>query len=292
MSSRKRRSTVGAAAAFLFICPRARAQKAVAVLSAASGSYQAAFESFEKTFGPLPSFRLPNERPAAGPDTKVVIAFGGEAASRQYPERATLIVCLAPGLAMPSVHEGPFIFVDMKPPAETLLRKLRTLQPGLKRLAVLWNSEDTRNYLKDLKKSAAGLEMGLTLVQIKDPGDVPDRLRALVGKVDALWLAPDPGLVTPEAFQTVKQFSWDNAVPFYAPTAGLVAAGAAASVSISARESGRQAAELARKTVSGEASPAIVYPDNVEVSINLGSSAKAGLAISPAMTAEAAKVIP
>ncbi len=89
-------------------------------------------------------------------------------------------------------------------------------------------------------------------------------MRSLTPKPDALWLAPDPGLITPASFQTIKQFSWDNAIPFYAPTAGLAAAGAAAAVSISSPGLGHRRAELSRQALSGSHLPGVAYSEKTE----------------------------
>ncbi|HEX4048116.1 MAG TPA: ABC transporter substrate binding protein [Elusimicrobiota bacterium] len=269
----------------------ARAQEVIAVLSDASRPYQAAFDSFQKEFGrPVAAFRLPGDEPSAGARTHVVVAFGGEAASRPYPEGEDVIACLAPGLSG-GVRRGRFASVDMNPSPDAMLTRLRRIQPGLRRLAVLWSSAGMAAYLKDLERVAATLGMEIVSVRADGPKGVPDALRNQRGKADALWLAPDPALVTPEAFQTIKQFSWDNAVPFYAPTAGLVAAGAAGAVSVGDEEMGRQAAALVRRALSGASLAETIYPAKTELTLNPESAAKAGLVFSPEILGEADRVV-
>jgi putative ABC transport system substrate-binding protein len=273
--------------------PSVRAETAVAVLSEAGGAYQAAYGGFVEGFGEaVPTYRLPDHPPLIDAATRVVVAFGSDAAVRRYPEHTLVIVCVAPGMPRAPRRSGRLVFLTMKPPAETLLKKLRDLQPGLSRLAVLWNSEETGSYLRELERAAPALPVRVISMRVGDRADVPDALRAQVGKIDALWLAPDPALVTPETFRTIKQFSWDNKIPFYAPTAGLVAAGAAASVSVSPRELGRQAAKLARRALAGEVLPAVVFPDNAELTVNAESAGKAGLSVSPETLGKNVKAAP
>ncbi|UPT73689.1 MAG: hypothetical protein M0D55_17830 [Elusimicrobiota bacterium] len=86
-------------AALLSACP-ARAQEVAAVLTSAAGPYQAAFESFQKALGRrVPFWRLPAPRPGSAARARVIVAFGGEAATQDYGEGAALIACMAPGLA-------------------------------------------------------------------------------------------------------------------------------------------------------------------------------------------------
>jgi len=72
---------------------------------------------------------------------------------------------------------------------------------------------------------AAAFGRPFTAVHLpKRPQGVPDALRTLVtATVDALWLPPDPRVVTPQTFQTIVQFTFDNHLPFYASTRGLTA---------------------------------------------------------------------
>ncbi|MBI2789257.1 MAG: hypothetical protein HYX59_11295 [Elusimicrobia bacterium] len=257
----------------------APAQEVIAVLSSAPGPYQAAFDGFLKAFGrEVPRVRLPARPPAAG--ARVVVAFGGEAAVQPYPADALLIACMAPGLGARLRHRGPFVFVSMKPAPGRLLSELRRLQPGLKRLAVLSDGRDTAGYIPDLRRAGAAIGVEIVSPRAAGPNGVPSALRALLAaKADAIWLAPDPSLATPENFQTIKQFSWDNRVPFYAPTRGLAVAGAAAAVSVGAEEEGRLAADLARRALAGEELPEVVYPTRTSITVNLESAKNSGLAL-------------
>jgi hypothetical protein len=265
--------------AALAAAPAAPAQEVLAVLSSAPGPYQGAFDGFVKALGrEASSVRLPSRLPSAA--ARVVVAFGGEAALQAYPESATLIACLAPGLQGRVRHRGPFVFVTMKPAPARLLSELRRLQPGLRRLGVLSKGRDTASYIDDLRRAGAPLGIEIAAPTPSGDGGVPGALRALLAaKADSFWLAPDPSLATPENFQAMKQFSWDNSLPFYAPTRGLAAAGAAASVSVAAEEEGRLAAELARRVLAGEELPGLVYPAKTEITVNLRSARNAGLDI-------------
>lgn len=256
-----------------------RAQEVAAVLSSTPGPYQGALDGFVKAYGRgVTTVRLPARLPASG--ARVFVAFGGVAALQLYPEDATVIACLAPGLRERVRHRGPFVYVSMKPSPGALLSALRRLQPRLKRLAVLSHGFDTESYLADLR--SAGRELGVEIIapRAAGPGGVPGALRALLAAgAESFWLAPDPALVTAESFQTLKQFSQDNALPFYAPTRALAVAGAAASVSVSMEAEGRLAAELARRALAGEALPALVYPELTEIAVNPQAARSSGLDI-------------
>ncbi|MFI5363448.1 MAG: ABC transporter substrate binding protein [Elusimicrobiota bacterium] len=292
MTHAAKRLLSGLFAAAALTCAAA-AQEVVAVVSSPPGPYEAAYAGFQRNFGsPVAVYHLPGEKPAIGPRTRVVVAFGGEAVVLPYPKRVTVIACLAPGVPDYYIRQGSFAFVAMKPQASALLAQMQKLQPKLKRLAVLWNTDITGRYLEELRGIAGAQGIETELVRVADVSGLPDALRSLSPKPDALWLAPDPTLVTPESFQTIKQFSWDSGIPFYAPTSGLAAAGAAAAVSISASETGRAAATLALRALAGTPLPEISYVENAELTVNRQSSAKSGLVLTPEVLSRADKVLP
>ncbi len=164
MTRAPKRLLAGLATAVWLSCA-VRAQEVVAVLSSSAGPYQAAYDNFQREFGsPVPAFRLPRAKPEIGSGTRVVVAFGGEAALQAYPKGTIVIACLAPGLQEPLSRESPVVFVAMKPPAAALLSQIRKLQPNLKRLAVLWNGAYTGRYLSDLKSAATAQEVEIAAV--------------------------------------------------------------------------------------------------------------------------------
>lgn len=278
----------------LALAPALSAQEVLAVISSGAGPYQAAYDAFAAELGrKVTAVRLPQRPPAAGPRIRVIVTFGSEAAMQSYPKNTTHIACLAPALAAREARAGARVHLALRPSPERLLADLRRLQPGLKRLAVLSHGRSREHYLSDLKTASAASGVEIVAVKASGPEDVPDALRSLLAaKADALWLAPDPGLVTPAIFQTILQFSWDNRIPFYAPTRGLVVIGAAAAVAADAQETGRQAAELARRALAGETLPELVYPARTKLTVNPASASKAGLTIPPGALDKEDEVIP
>jgi ABC-type uncharacterized transport system substrate-binding protein len=129
--------------------------------------------------------------------------------------------------------------------------------------------------------------------KVQGPGDLPDHLRHLVGeRADALWLPPDPLLVNAQNFTALKEFSWANDVPFYAPNDGLVEKGAVASVSSSFREIGRAAALAALAARSGPVGHKEVHPEKSETTVNLSAATQSGLRTAQDVLRKADRVLP
>jgi len=281
----------GCAAAAFSGAGAAPAQEVVAVLSSDLTPYREALAGFESAFGePVPSFNVAAGEPHITGATRVVVAFGGKAALRSYPGSARLVYCMAPA----TVVEGDaVVHVHMVPPPAALVARLRQIQPGMKRLLVLWASPALRPYLQAVAEAAKPVGFELVLESVRTPDEIPSRLRSAMQRhVDAIWLAHDPLLVNTMMFSMLKEFSWENDVPLYAPNAGLVTEGAVASVSVSFREIGRTAAVVAREILARGTSEREVYPSQNEVAINLSAATQAGLRTPRDILQKAGRVIP
>ena len=187
---------------------------------------------------------------------------------------------------------GPAVFVAMKPPPAALLAQIRKLQPNLKRLAVLWNSVVHRALPERAQAHGGGSRGRDRRRPCPDLADLPNALRSLAPKPDALWLAPDPSLITPSSFQTIKQFSWDSSIPFYAPTPGSRRRGPPPPFRSLPRPwdigSRNSRAGLFRSGLFR----GIAYSEKTELIVNPASAAKAGLVLTPEALARADKVLP
>ncbi|OGR70113.1 MAG: hypothetical protein A2089_10415 [Elusimicrobia bacterium GWD2_63_28] len=255
-----------AAAAALCLCaPPLKAGELAVVLSSKAGPYSEAYEAFASTL------KLPAELLDASPDgfeipedIRYAAAFGARAAALNYPPGTRLVYALAPVAPHgPGWHE-----ISMAPPPEAALEAYKTLQPGLKRLAVFWAAYPGERYIADLRK--AGDKAGIEIIsaRLKNPESLPDRLRRLMGKMDAFWLLPDPALITPSSIMLLADFSCSNAIPFYAPTHALMLNGAAASFAPDFAQSGAAAARVLAAMRGGARVPSVTYPENTVLRVN------------------------
>lgn len=240
--------------------------------------YQQALEAFQREIGQRVQILKVEEVPAGLPsDAKVIVALGGRAAIQAYPPGVALVYGLAPGV-VEQRRRSTTVKVQMIPRPVKLLGKVKELQPGLARLGVLWSAAGSEYYVRELRKAGETLDVEVVERRLAGPDELPEALRALAGKVDALWLPPDPSLINLHSLETIKQFSWANAVPFYAPSAGMLDYGAVASVDASFAEIGRALARAAR-SASGGSAPPVMYPEEAVTSINSKAASEVGLKI-------------
>lgn len=250
-------------------CPAAcGAQEAAAVLAKGSGLYFETFLAFQKALGrPLTTFDLSVEKPHLPRGLKAVVAFGSKAAAYDYLSSTKVIYLLAPGYT-PAGAGGRFTGISALPEPAQAVEAYLKLQPGLKRLAVFASKSSRNSYLSDLAAAAKPRGVEIVPVALGGPGEFPDKLRALAGRIDAFWLLPEPDLINKTSLMVLAEFSCSNKLPFYAPSGGLTELGAAASFAPDFSEAGAAAAGALTKVLSGQALPVTIYVDRSELTVN------------------------
>ncbi len=267
------------------------AQEVVAVLSSDQSAYSETYKSFLAAFGKAaPVLALGEPIPA---ETKIVLAFGGKAAFARYPGRVTLIYGIAPGILVEKkTHDGPSVKIMMMSDAGVLISRLKVIQPGLKQLAMLWSCPNVAGSAEHVIKAGETRGVTVTAERLEDPDDLPARLRWLKGRVDAIWLPPDPILINAHNFEIIKHFSYDNDIPFYAPTEGLAEQGATGAVSVSYTEMGRAMADAAKAVLAGDHPASQIFVARTRLSVNRTAAAESELSVSPEALKAADKVFP
>lgn len=266
----------------------------VALLSSPGEAYLEAFDSFQTVYGArVRYFDVSRGSPKFPEGTTLVVAFGGKAAASPRPPGADLVYCLAPGFFNKDIPAGDkAVKISMVPQFALLAAKLKTIQPGLRRLRVFWRAPGFGNYSEAIKKAAAPLGVEVETVRVADTEALPELLRRSLGKMDAFWLPPDPLLISPETLMIFRQFSWDNGVPYYASSKVLAREGATASISIKFRDAGAAAALAARALAAGENPDPVIFLDKPEITLNAAAARKCGIEFPQEILKEASYLLP
>jgi hypothetical protein len=254
------------AAGGLLLCPAAASSGDIAaVLSSNTGPYAEAYAAFRAELGaPIDLYDLAKPGQTGPDEGGYAAAFGAKAAALEYPPGTHIVYALTPVvLRTRNWHE-----IAMVPAPEAALAAYKGLQPGLKRLAVFWTAYPGEKYMSDLREAgeAAGIEVISS--KLKNPEGFPERLRSLMGEMDAFWLMPDPALITQSSIMLLASFSCANAIPFYAPTSALVANGATASYAPDFAQAGAAAARALMVMYKGGRVQQATYVTDVRLHVN------------------------
>lgn len=265
-----------------------------AVLSVNGGAYLEAFSAFQAAYGgEVVHYDLSSQKPELDKEVKLLVTFGGKAAGYPYPEGINTIYCLAPGLLVkPSARAARSVKIALIPNLPDTFSRIKQIQPDLKRLRILWASAGYAPYEQLVKEAGARQGIQVTTFRINGPASLPGALRSALAEADALWLPPDPLLVTRENLLILREFSWENKFPFYGSTKSMTREGAVASFGVSFAEVGKAAARAALTINAGGSLPETVFPDKTETTLNAPAAAKLGLDFPRSVLDEASYLFP
>lgn len=254
------------------------AQELSVILSSDLSPYVEAFDGVRKAWG-RPIYRIDlrdDQVPSLPPETRVVVTIGGKAALASYPSDVVVIYCLAPGITL----KDKAIKVAMTPSATEIIKRLKVIQPTLRRLGVFWVSDAQESFLQVLHVAAQQWGIQLITKRVGGISDLPNGLRSVLREgVDGLWLPPDPALINARSFGIFREFSYANDVPLYVPSSGLLEKGAIASVSCDFVDVGYAAGEIAHQVLLGDQLPVVVYPERVTFWVNLKAALETNLSV-------------
>lgn len=279
--------------ALLLLPGTVKAGDTAAVLSSGGGAYLEAFTAFRDAYGGKMDYTdLSSGKPDLPDGTRTIVAFGGKAASHPYPQAANIVYCMAPGIFVKNPPLGKAVKINLIPDFAVIFAQLKNIQPRLKRLRIFWMLQDFNRYAVTVKTEGEKQGIEVTALRVRSMEDLPAMLRQAIGEADALWIPPDPVLVTAENLMIFKEFSWSNRIPFYGSTKGMARAGAVASIGISFKEMGAAAAAAAARLNSGESVPESFSPEKLEIALNQAAAKRFGLEFPREVLERAAYVFP
>ncbi len=272
----------------------ASSEGTVALLSMESGAYMEAFSAFQAAYGgEVRHYDLSAKSPRLGGETRILVTFGGKAADYPHPEGISVVYAMAPGIFEEKQAPDPMtVKISLTPDFPVMFAKLKEIQPGLTRLGILWGITESNPLTQLIKDEGARQGIKIVFYHLKGPDSLPAALRRALGEADALWLAPDPLIVTPQNLRILREFSWDNGMPFYGSTRSMTREGAVASAGTSFEEMGKTAAKAALAFQKGAPLPETLYPEKVEITLNATAAAKVGITFPAAVLKEAGYLFP
>ena len=174
-----------------------------------------------------------------------VFALGGQAAylsRRALPTRPMVFAMVLDWQRYEFTAPAAGISVEI--PVDSLFTRFKLLLPGIERLGLIHGGDLSPATLLAAREAAAVLSIELIVESVKYSESVPGAYRRLRRDVDALWMLPDPLVVTLDNFRYLRDRTRRDGVAFLAFSENFVRAGALLSIAPSYRTMGAQAAAL------------------------------------------------
>jgi len=128
---------------------------------------------------------------------------------------------------------------------------------GARRVGVLYDPALSGAYLKRAQAAASRGVTDLVLREVHAAKETPAMLQSLRGKVDAIWMLPDPTAVSPASTEAYFLFSQGEMVPVVTFADVYLSMGGAVALTIDRFDIGRQLGEMAQRVLDGTPMEAI-----------------------------------
>ncbi len=186
----------------------------------------------------------------------------------------------------PEIHGLPtrnMTGIAVRLPAETQLAALRSAISDRRHIGVLYDEEQSGEFISQARKAAKQQGVELLAVAVQRQDEIPHALRALLPRIDALWLIQDQTVISESAIPFFLESTLDAKVPLFTFSSTLVQQGALGALVLDPWTVGQQAAHLAISQIKGhQASVSTIQtPERPKLALNLNSAEYLGITLNP-----------
>ena len=199
----------------------------------------------------------------------------------------------AAGLVKGPAHPGTNVTgVSDQMSMDKNLDMIRSFQPGLKKLGVLYSPVEKNSVttMKRLQEAAAKRNITLIDAPVAGSADVAKVAESLVGKVDAIYVPTDNTVIA--AIDAVVKVCERARLPLFSADIDSVKKGVIAALGFDYFRHGRQTARMAKKILTGtkaETLP-VEFQSDLFLAVNPQAAERMGLVIDKAILKSADKV--
>jgi putative ABC transport system substrate-binding protein len=171
-------------------------------------------------------------------------------------------------------------------PVDRQLKVMRMFLPALHQLGTLYDPAKTSSRVKDAMEKAAIFDYHLKGLPVESDKDVPQQLRALLVDVDALWLMPDPKVLTNESIGFILESALARQIPVIGFSPEFTRLGALLSMSVNFGDVGRETGMLAKRILDGERILPLnpVPNERLKITVNLKTARFLGITFPKELT--------
>jgi putative ABC transport system substrate-binding protein len=294
--------SLAAVAAFLMLPARAPAEDTVLVLSSADPACLAAAQGFKSAFpgkyreinleGSDEKQRMVGQQLKASPPAVAVVV--GDLAAQMaewYLSGVPVVYCASSGAAKLSLTTGKTVGIYNETAPMDQLSAIASLFPERKRIGLIYSAEYAHLDEKGIADAARAKGITLELAPLGSIKELPEKLRALMPKVDLLWVFTDPVVLSSHSTQYIVLQSISAGLPIFCGDAGLAHGGATAALVPDPADAGAKAARETAGLLQGKApAAAVIYPKG-KLILNLKSASMLKVSFPDEAVASAGEVI-
>ena len=170
-----------------------------------------------------------------------------------------------------------------QPPAEVTLAQFRLFVPKANTIAIFVSEAANIEIVSNATEVAKNMNIETKLIRINSSMELRKSLSVISKQADAIWLLPDPVVITPENFHYIHSIATRSKIPILTNSELLAQAGALLSITPDRTGVGQQAADLITTMRSGDVDygGATFLPEIPRISFNETAQKDIGLELDP-----------
>jgi len=182
---------------------------------------------------------------------RLILALGDDALKEARKVRNTPVLALMTlGINNLNTGQDNLAGISLMAAPEQYLGLFKNMK--VRRVGVVHNPDKSGWYLRQALRAAQHSGIELVVRTVSASNETAAQLSALAGKVDALWMVPDPVAVTRDNLEQYFRFGQVNSVPVISFSGCYIGLGATAALDPDYYAMGRQADVIAAQILSGK----------------------------------------
>lgn len=286
--------------------PVLAAQEVAILKSADIAAYNQAVTAFTEALGPSVLYSQydlrgdPEEgrrlaRKIRASHASLVLAVGLKAALAAKLELVDVpvIFCMVLDPIRYDLKAPNMIGILLEIPIERHLSTMRQALPAARRIGVLFDPGKSQSFVDEARRQARTQGFELVAKSVASERDVAVAARALISQMDLLWLIPDSTVLSEDSLRFLMDLALEHNIPSVGFSSEFVRSGAFLALSVSYADTGRQAAQVAKRVLNGEGSEPsgrLLVPNQTHITVNLRTARFLGLTLPPEILRQAESV--
>ncbi len=210
----------------------------------------------------------------------IIYCIGSKAfrMAQKYGKNKNIIFSLAINWERFKVGKNTYgVSNELNPAMKLMMYKY--IFPDVKSIGVIYSKKYSKEWVASAKESAKNMDINIIARSINNPEGLETGLKKLMPEVDALWLIPDPVVLSGrDAVKQIFDYSNELNKPVFAYSELFAEQGAVVAISPDIPTVGRQAAGIAKDLMANsEISEKVVGLAGSSIVLNLKQVEKYGL---------------
>jgi len=220
---------------------------------------------------------------ASPPDLVFAVGLKAAMAAKLEILDQPVVFCMVLNPEAHGLPAGNMTGIGVKASSETQLAALRSAVPNRNRVGVLYDEDHNGDFIRQAHRAANQQGLELFAVAVHRQEEIPNAVRTLLPKIDALWLIQDQTVVSESAIPFFLESTLDAKMPLFTFSLSLVQQGALGALVLDPWTVGQQAAHIAFARLSGQhtSSGSLQTPEHLQLALNLSSAEHLDLVLPP-----------